>query len=150
MESYKNDNSFDCINEDPNVTEQSNITISVGDVDMRNYDEAVDVFSSSVQISDEWVNLYLQPQTPPHPSIDTTPYVDDFMHSSEYADTVRYAPQTSLHTPIYDNHQPSYDMIDSHNIDDTESSPLDDALTVVFQAYKKSLMHQLTSQHIIY
>ena len=122
MESYNNI-SLDYFNEDPNVTEQSNIAISVGD--------------SPVQIMDELFNFYLQPQAPPHPSINTVPYDEDFMYRPECANTVRYAAQTSLHTPIYDNHQPSYDMIDSHNIDDTESSPLDDALTVVFSSVQK-------------
>ena len=138
MESYKDTNSFACINEDPNVMEHtSNITISVGDVDMRIYDEPAEVFSSSAQVSDEWDNLYLHPLTPPHPSIDTTPYVEDFMHCSEYADTVRYEPQTSLHTPIYVDHQPSYDMFDCHNIEDTVPSPSDDTVTVVYSSIQK-------------
>ena len=85
MESFNN-NSVDYLNEDATESEQSNIGISVDD-------------TTPVQIMDEVINLYLQPQTTPLPSINTVPHdVDDFMFSAECANTVRYDAQTSLHT----------------------------------------------------
>ena len=112
MESFNNI-SADYLNEDATESEQLNFGISVDD-------------TAPVQIMDEVINL-----------INTVPHdADDFLFSAECANTVRYDAQTSLHTPFYDNPQASYGVFDSHN-NDTVSSALDDAISVVFSSVQK-------------
>ena len=95
----------DYLNEDATVSEQLNFGISVDD-------------TAQVQIVDEVINLH---------------DVDEFLFTAECANTERYNPQTSLHTPFHDYPHASNGAFDSHN-NDNVSTTLEDTLSVVFSS----------------
>ena len=116
MESF---NTADYLNEDVAVSEQFNFGISGDD-------------TAQVQITEEVFNL-INTVARDAEELTVAHDVDEFLFSAECANTERYNPQTSLHTPFHDYPHASNGAFDSHN-NDNVSTTFDDGISVVFSS----------------